>query len=109
MQKINQEKVLLERSVQDYNELQQKVEDGLVLLEMAVEAEDEGSFLEVKNDLKYIRARLDDLELKSLLNGEVDANSSYISINAGAGGTEAQDWASMLLRMYTRWAEKQGY
>lgn len=109
MQKINQEKVLLERAVQDYQELYQKIEDGIVLLEMATEALDEGSFLEVKNDLSYIQSRLEDLELKSLLDGEVDANSSYISINSGAGGTEACDWAAMLLRMYTRWAENQGY
>lgn len=109
MQKINQEKVFLERSLNDYKELSQKVEDGLILLEMAVEASDEGSFQEVKGELGYIKTRLDDLELKSLLNGEVDANSAYISINAGAGGTEACDWAAMLLRMYTRWAERQGY
>lgn len=109
MQKINQEKVFLERSVNDYKELSQKVEDSLVLLDMAAEAGDEGSFQEVKNELTYIRAKLDDLELKRLLNGEADANSAFISINAGAGGTEAQDWASMLLRMYTRWAERQGY
>jgi len=109
MQKINQEKVFLERAIADYKELTQRVEDGLTLLEMAVEAGDEGSFNEVKNDLGKIDAKIADLELKSLLNGEVDANSSYISINAGAGGTEAQDWASMILRMYTRWAEKQGY
>ncbi len=109
MQKINQEKVLLGRSVADYTELNQKVEDNLVLLEMAVEADDEASFLEVKNDLASMRAKIDDLELKSLLNGEVDGNSAYVSIHAGAGGTEAQDWASLLLRMYTRWAEKQEY
>jgi len=109
MQKINQEKVLLDRAIQDYKELNQKIEDGLVLLEMAVDAQDESSFLEVKNDLQYIRSRLDDLELKSLLNGEVDANSSYLSINSGAGGTEACDWAAMLMRMYVRWAENQGY
>lgn len=109
MQKINQEKVLLEKSVRDYNELHQKVEDSLTLLEMAVEADDEASFQEVKNDLNFIRAKINELELKSLLNGEVDGNSAYISINSGAGGTEAQDWAAMLLRMYTRWAESQGY
>ena len=109
MQKINQEKVLLEKSVADYRELHQKVEDNLVLLEMAVEADDEGSFNEVKSDLAGMQAKIGDLELKSLLNGEVDGNNTYISINAGAGGTEAQDWASMLLRMYTRWAERQGF
>ncbi len=109
MQKINQEKVLLQRAVADYKELKAKVEDALVLLEMAVEVEDESSFGEVKNELFGISARLADLELKSLLNGEVDGNNSYISIHSGAGGTESQDWASMLLRMYTRWAEKHGF
>lgn len=109
MQKINQEKVLLERSVNDYRELNQKVEDSLVLLDMAAEAEDEASFQEVCSELNSIQGRIGDLELKSLLNGEVDGNNSYISINSGAGGTEAQDWAAMLLRMYTRWAEKQGF
>ncbi len=109
MQKLNQEKVLLERAVADYNELNQKVEDNLVLLEMAVEAQDEDSFKEVKGDLANIRARIEDLELKSLLNGELDGNGAYLSLHAGAGGTESQDWASILLRMYTRYAEKQGY
>lgn len=109
MQKINQEKVLLSRAVGDYQELSRKVEDGIVLLEMAVEAQDEGSFAEVKAELDGIAQRLADLELKSLLNGEVDGNNSYISIHSGAGGTESQDWASMLLRMYTRWAERHGY
>ncbi len=109
MQKINQEKVFLEKSVKDYHELNQKVEDGLVLLDMAVDAQDEASFAEVKNELTEIRTRIGDLELASLLSGEVDGNNSYISINSGAGGTEAQDWAAMLLRMYTRWAERQGF
>lgn len=109
MQKINQEKVLLERSVADYRELSQKVDDALTLLEMAVEAEDESSFKEVKAELNEIQTRIGDLELKSLLNGEVDGNNSFISINSGAGGTEAQDWAAMLLRMYTRWAEQSGF
>lgn len=109
MQKINQEKVLLQRACDNYKELFAKVEDALVLLDMAVEAEDEGSFAEVKGEVAGISQRLADLELQSLLNGEVDANNSYISIHSGAGGTESQDWASMLLRMYTRWAEKHGY
>ena len=109
MQKLNQEKVLLERAVGDYRELSQKVEDGLTLLEMAAEVGDEDSFGEVKAELGDISTRLSDLELKSLLNGEMDGNSAFISINSGAGGTESQDWAAMLLRMYTRWAERQGF
>lgn len=109
MQKINKEKVLLERSVADYNEVASRVDDALVLLEMAEEAADEVSFEEVLRELDGIEAKFNDLELKSLLNGEQDASSSYISINAGAGGTEAADWAEMLYRMYTRWAQHNGY
>ncbi len=63
----------------------------------------------MKAELSGIEAKIGELELKSLLNGEVDGNSSFISINAGAGGTEAQDWAAILLRMYTRWAEREGF
>lgn len=109
MQKINQEKVFLERSVQDYEEVHQKIEDTVVLLEMAVEAKDESTFIEVKSEVSQVVAKLNDLELKSLLSGEVDPNNAYISINSGAGGTEAQDWAAMLLRMYIRWAERKGF
>lgn len=109
MQKINQEKVFLERSLSDYEELNQKLEDSLVLLDMALEAEDESSFSEVKSELNFVKSRLEDLELKSLLTGEADYNNAYISINSGAGGTEACDWAAMLYRMYTRWGERQGF
>lgn len=109
MQKINKEKVLLGKSVDDWRDLQRRVEDGLTLLEMADEAQDESTFQEVKSEAAALAARASDLELKSLLNGELDGSSAYLSVNAGAGGTEAQDWAQMLLRMYIRYAEKHGY
>lgn len=109
MQKMNQEKAILQKSVDDWKFLNTKVEDCQVLLDMAMEAKDEDTFQEVKAELASMTAKLNDLELKSLLRGEADANSAYISINAGAGGTEACDWASLILRMYTRWAEKEGY
>jgi peptide chain release factor 2 len=109
MQKLNQEKIFLEKSVADFQALIQRIEDGLVLLEMAEEASDEDSFKEVKAETAAIEKLYDELELKSLLREEIDQNSSYLSINAGAGGTEAQDWADMLFRMYRRWAEDQGY
>lgn len=85
------------------------MEDALVLLEMAKEAEDESSFQEVVSDTQALTLEIDDLELKKLLSGEMDANSSYLSINSGAGGTEACDWASMLMRMYMRYCDKQGF
>lgn len=109
MQKLNQEKIFLEKSIADYQELIQRIDDGIVLLEMAVEAEDEDSFREVKTECEAITKLYDELELKSLLREEIDKNSAYISINSGAGGTEAQDWADMLFRMYRRWAEDQDY
>ena len=106
MQKINKEKVLLEKSVSDWVQLNQKAEDTEVLLDMAVEEKDEGSFAEVTGELSNMDLIVKDLELKVLLSGETDANSSYLSINSGAGGTEACDWAAILYRMYTRYAEK---
>jgi len=109
MQKINKEKVLLERALADYNDLSTRADDALVLLEMAKDAQDENTFQEVIGELKSLELKYNDLELKRLLNGEQDASSSYLSINSGAGGTEAADWAEMLYRMYTRWAAENGY
>lgn len=109
MQKINSEKVLLDRSISDWSHLNQKIEDSEVLLEMADEAGDENSFEEVKNDLISIGSKIKGLELKVLMSGETDQNSAYLSINSGAGGTEACDWAQMLYRMYMRYAEENGY
>lgn len=109
MQKINKEKVLLSRSVDDWKDLNRRVEDAFVLLDMAAEAQDEVTFQEVKAESLALSQRADELELKSLLNGEMDGSSAYLSVNAGAGGTEAQDWAQMLLRMYIRYAESHGY
>lgn len=109
MQKLNQEKTLLEKAVNEYETFQTKLEDAKVLLEMAVEASDEDSFKEVKQELATCDELGKSLELKRVLSGELDANSTYLAINAGAGGTEACDWASMLMRMYMRYAEKQGF
>lgn len=79
------------------------------MLDMAHEAQDEATFDEVLNEVKAVQSEIDELELKRLLDGETDMNSSFLSINSGAGGTEACDWASMLLRMYTRYADKSDY
>lgn len=76
---------------------------------MAVEESDESSFKEVQEEIKKFESRLESLEVQSLLSGELDSNSCYVSINSGAGGTEACDWAQMLFRMYTRYAEKSGF
>lgn len=109
MQKINKEKSILEKSVNEWQTFHSRIEDTKVLLEMAVEAQDEDTFKEVKTEIEAARKIGDGLELNRVLSGELDPNSAYLSINSGAGGTESCDWASMLLRMYTRYADKHGY
>ena len=109
MQKLNKEKTLLEKAFNEWNQFFNRLEDAKVLLEMAVDGHDEGSFKEVKTELIEVRKIGEQLELQKVLGGELDANSTYLSINAGAGGTESCDWAEMLLRMYTRYAEQNGY
>jgi peptide chain release factor 2 len=109
MQKLNKEKTHLEKSISEWKDLDTKLSDVKVLLEMAVEAHDEDTFKEVKSEIGGIRKIADALELKRVLSGELDNNNTYISINSGAGGTESCDWAEMLLRMYTRYADKNGY
>lgn len=109
MQKINKEKAALDKTISEWQNLHSRLEDAQVLLEMAAEAKDEASFDEVKSELRQIQLRTSDLEIKSLMRGPMDASNAYVSINSGAGGTEACDWAEMLMRMYLRWAERQGF
>lgn len=109
MQKINKEKIFLEKSISEWTTLSSKLSDVQVLLDMAVEAQDEATFLEIKSELKDIQQLSESLELKRILSGELDNSNTYLSINSGAGGTESCDWAQMLLRMYSRYADKHGY
>ncbi len=109
MQNINQEKASLEKVVGSWAQLNQKIEDAQLLLEMTQEEGDEEGFNELKLEMDIITAHATSLETQSLLNGELDQNSSYMTINSGAGGTEACDWAGMLLRMFTRYSEKQQF
>ncbi len=109
MQKLNKEKTYLEKSISEWKDLHVKLSDVKVLLDMATEAQDEVTFKEVKFEIDGIRKIAEALELKRVLSGELDNNNTYLSINSGAGGTESCDWAEMLLRMYTRYADKNGY
>ena len=109
MQKLNKEKAIVEKAVESWRELHRRVEDAQVLLEMAVEGNDEGTFEELKTEVVALEALVHELEIKKMLSGETDPNGCYLSINSGAGGTEAQDWAEMLYRMYLRYADKHGY
>lgn len=109
MQKLNKEKSLVEKAVNEYKSLKSRAEDASVLMDMAVEAQDEGSFLESKAEVDHVESALARLELQKMLSGEQDSNNCYLSINSGAGGTEACDWAEVLLRMYLRFAQIKGY
>ncbi len=109
MQKLNKEKSFLEKTIQEYESFQQRVDDAQVLLEMSLEAQDEATFKEAKMEVLALERLGRELELKRVLSGELDANGTYLTINSGAGGTESCDWASMLMRMYLRYAEKHGY
>ena len=99
----------LDAAVSGYLKLEQDFNDSRELLEMAEAENDAAMVADAEKTLKDIRDRAGEEELKSLLSGEADPNDTYIEINAGAGGTESQDWAQMLLRMYTRWAARRGF
>jgi peptide chain release factor 2 len=99
----------LKKRYDSWKALVDGVEDAHALLELAVEAGDEGEAEEIEKALRGLREQFDALNLFELMSGEVDANGCYLSIHAGAGGTEACDWAGMLFRMYMRWAERRGF
>ena len=89
--------------------LEQGVADAVALAELAEEEGDEGTLDEVERELAKLKEQVDRLQLESMLSGEADHNDAFLQVAAGAGGTESQDWAEMLLRMYLRWAEQHGY
>lgn len=103
------ERAALAGQVERSDQLQQRLDDALTLIELGEAESDEGSIAEAEADLAKLKAEADKAEIESLLSGEADGNDAYLEVNAGAGGTEAQDWAEMLLRMYVRWAEQHGY
>jgi len=99
----------LAEQLEGVQKLQQAVQDALDLIELAEMEEDAATADAAVDDLTRLAAEAKRREIESLLSGEADANDAYVEVNAGAGGTEAQDWAQMLLRMYMRWAEARGY
>lgn len=108
-QKVAQELNALKDTVTQYTSLKERHSDMAVLWELGMEEGDESVYAEVTGALDSITQDLEHLQLTLLLSGEYDRNNAILTLHAGAGGTEAQDWAQMLLRMYVRWAEKAGY
>jgi peptide chain release factor 2 len=108
-QKVNQKIASLNRLLERWQKIQTLCDDAEVLIQLGLEEGDESLEEEAKGLLAQLSEMVSSLELEQLLSGPYDANSAILSIHPGAGGTESQDWASMLLRMYTRWAEANGY
>jgi peptide chain release factor 2 len=103
------ERQKLETSLTAVGKLSQELADGRELIEMAEAESDAAMVTDAEGALFALARRAEQMRLESMLSGEADGNDSYIEIHAGAGGTESQDWASMLFRMYTRWAERHDY
>ncbi|MDV7141095.1 peptide chain release factor 2 [Tropicimonas sp. TH_r6] len=108
-QKLMRERQTLVDSIALYKSIAQELEDNIELIELGEMEDDADVVAEAEAALKALEIRAAEKELEALLDGEADGNDTFLEINAGAGGTEACDWAAMLQRMYVRWAEKRGY
>lgn len=107
--KISKEKSQLDNVIGVITALDDKLEDAKAMIDLAVEADDATLLADVQAELDEAEAKVGDLEFKRMFNGEMDGNNCYVDIQSGSGGTEAQDWAEMLLRMYLRWCESHGF
>lgn len=99
----------LSQAIEPIRKIEKDLSDSLELLELGAAEEDQGIIEAAEKDIGSLQQKIGRLRLESLLSGEADSNDCFIEIHAGAGGTEAQDWALMLTRMYSRWAETKGY
>jgi peptide chain release factor 2 len=108
-QKLMRERQSLESQIGDVERVEKELADQIELIQLAEGEGDETVVAEAEAALKKLARDAGRLQLESMLSGEADGNDAYLEVHAGAGGTESQDWAQMLMRMYTRWAEKNGY
>jgi len=108
-QKVMRERMTLDKSISGYKQLERDLDDAVTLIELGEAEKDESSISEGEAALRGLAETARRREVEALLSGEADGNDTYLEVHAGAGGTESQDWAEMLTRMYIRWAEKRGY
>ena len=108
-QKISKEKTVLEKSLKSFMSVEEKVSDGLVLLEIAEDESDDNSINEIIKEFSELEEAVSELEFSKMFTNKMDPASAYVEIQSGSGGTEAQDWAEMLLRMYSKWAESRDF
>jgi len=106
---ILKERRSLSGKIDNFEKLEKELEENEILLDLAIEESDQEALEEVNQQLSKLEKKSDGLTLDVMLDGEDDSKNAIVSINAGAGGTEAQDWAEMLFRMYSRWIERKGY
>src|SRR5437016_2132243 len=104
-----QERTSLEDALEGIGKVERELSDNIEMIELGEAEKDDGVVVEAENALKALKKEVARRELEALLSGEADSFDAYLEVHAGAGGTESQDWASMLFRMYTRWAERKGY
>ena len=108
-QEIATESKLLKQKIQNYGNLVLRIQDAIELTEIAIEEDESTSTKEIIEEVQSIASELEKLRVETLLSGEYDRNNALINLHVGVGGTDAQDWTEMLLRMYTRWSEQKGY
>lgn len=108
-QKLMRERQSLDDNIKAIKGLSQALEDNVGLIELGEEEGDQGVVVEAEAAIRSLSGEIKARQIETLLSGEADGNDTYLEVHAGAGGTESQDWASMLLRMYTRWAERRRF
>jgi peptide chain release factor 2 len=108
-QKVMRVRQALEKQIAGYKQLERELDDGITLIELGEAEHDEAAIAEGEAVLRRLKEFAQKREVEALLSGEADGNDTYLEVHAGAGGTESQDWAAMLARMYMRWAEQKGY
>src|SRR4051794_16419853 len=104
-----QERTALDDQLTAISRIERELGDNIDLIELGEAEKDQGVVRDAENALHALKAEVERRQLEALLSGEADANDSYLEVHAGAGGTESQDWARMLLRMYVRWGERRGF
>jgi peptide chain release factor 2 len=108
-QKLMRERQNLDKSINGLRKLEQELADNIELIELGEMEDDPSIVKDAEDGIRTLKVEFARLQVEAMLSGEADGNDTYLEIHSGAGGTESQDWANMMLRMYTRWAERQGF
>ena len=106
---LNKRKTFLEKSLTTYKDSLNKLSDNKLLLDMALEEDDQTTIKQISDEILEIKSSIENLEFTKMFSGKMDSSNAFVDIQSGSGGTEAQDWADMLLRMYLKWAESKGF